>query len=118
MNIKPIRTKTDYKAALEEASKLVDLDPSKSSVEGQLLEVLVILIEDYEDKNYPINNADPISAIKFRMEQKNLTAKDLVPSIGNINRVYEVLNGKRSLSINMIRNLHKNLGIPVESLIS
>ena len=118
IELTPIRTKADYKAALVQAAKLVDLDPTKSSVEGKYLEVLAILIEDYERKNYPTDPVDPIEAIKFRMDQASLTAKDLVPAIGNLNRVYEVLNGKRALSINMIKNLNKKFGIPLSSLIS
>jgi len=118
MNIKPIRSQTDYKNALGQASKLVDLDPPKSSDKGKLLEVLAILIEDYEKKHFPIGPSDPISAIEFRMEQAGLTVKDLVPSIGATNRVYEILNRKRPLTLTMIKKLNKNLGIPMESLIS
>jgi HTH-type transcriptional regulator/antitoxin HigA len=117
MKISPIRSKTDYKNALAHAAKLVDIDPPKSSDQGKLLEVLAILIEDYEKKNFPIGPADPISAIEFQMEQAGLTVKDLVPSIGAPNRVYEILNGKRPLTLTMIKNLNKNLGIPIESLI-
>ncbi|MNS89153.1 Antitoxin HigA [compost metagenome] len=78
---------------------------------------MVLLIEAYEKKHYPIDPPDPIEAIKFRMEQSGLTAKDLQPAIGQINRVYEILNGKRKLTIPMIRNLNKQFHIPLESLL-
>lgn len=117
MDITPIRTEQDYKSALREVSALVDRDPPVGTPEGDRLEVMSTLIEAYEAKRFPIAAPDPIAAIKFRMEQGGLEAKDLVPSIGKVNRVYEVLSGKRKLSINMIRNLHKDHGIPAESLI-
>ena len=78
---------------------------------------MVTLIEAYERKHYPIDPPDPIEAIKFRMEQGGLTVKDLEPMIGKSNRVYEVLSGKRNLTLPMIRRLHRDLGIPAESLI-
>lgn len=74
--------------------------------------------QSYEAEHYPIDPSDPVEAIKFRMEQRGLTAKDLEPAIGRVNRVYEVLNGKRNLTLPMIRKLHKQFGIPAESLIS
>ncbi|MGO1542290.1 MAG: helix-turn-helix domain-containing protein [Luteimonas sp.] len=117
MNINPIRTEADYHAALRAISKLVETDPAAGTAEGDFLDVMATLIEAYEQKAFPIEAAEPIEAIKFRMEQGGLTPRDLVPSIGRQNRVYEVLNGTRPLSIQMIRNLHKNLGIPAESLI-
>ena len=117
MNINPIRTEQDYKLALQEVSRLVDLDPDVDSDDGARLEILSTLVEAYEARHFPIESPDPIEAIRFRMEQGGLTAKDLVPSIGKVNRVYEVLTGKRKLTLPMIRSLHKNLGIPAESLI-
>ena len=117
MNIYPIRNPADYKAALKAVSKLVETDPAPDSPEGEYLEVMATLIQAYETKRFPIEAPDPLEAIKFRMEQGGLEPKDLTASIGKPNRVYEVLNGKRGLSIEMIRNLHKNLGIPAESLI-
>jgi HTH-type transcriptional regulator/antitoxin HigA len=117
MNINPIRTERDYKEALQEVSRLVDLDPEIDSDDGARLEVLSTLVEVYESRHFPIEAPNPIEAIRFRMEQGGLTPKDLVPSIGKVNRVYEVLTGKRKLTVPMIRNLHKNLGIPAESLI-
>lgn len=117
MEIKAIRTEQDYLAALREVSALIDLDPSLDTQEGERLDVLGTLVQAYEAKHYPIDPPDPIDAIKFRMEQSNMTVKDLVPFIGPLNRVYEVLNYKRSLSLNMIRKLSDGLHIPAEVLI-
>jgi HTH-type transcriptional regulator/antitoxin HigA len=117
MEIKAIRTEQDYLAALREVSALIDLDPSLDTPEGERLDVLGTLVQAYEAKHYPIDPPDPIDAIKFRMEQSNMTVKDLVPYIGPLNRVYEVLNYKRSLSLNMIRRLSEGLQIPAEVLI-
>jgi HTH-type transcriptional regulator/antitoxin HigA len=85
--------------------------------EGERLDVLTTLVEAYEKKHYRFDLPDPVEAIKFRMEQSGLGPKDLVPMIGQINRVYEVLNRKRPLTLQMIRRLHRDLGIPAESLI-
>ncbi len=115
MEIKPIRTKADYRAVLKEVEGLMSARPG--SPQGQRLDVLVTLVEAYERKHFPMDLPDPIEAIRFSMEQKGLTAKDLVPMIGQINRVYEVLNGKRPLTLQMIRRLHRGLEIPAESLI-
>ena len=117
MEIKAIRTEKDYLDALRKVSVLIDLDPSPDSAEGEKLEVLGTLVQAYEAKHHPIDPPDPIEAIKFRMDQSNLTVKDLVPFIGPLNRVYEVLNYKRSLSLNMIRRLSDGLNIPAEVLI-
>jgi len=117
MKISPIHTKANYKSALAEVSKLVDLDPKAGTPNGDRLEVLSILIEDYESKHFPIDSPNPIDAIRFRIEQNDLTVKDLVPLIGNSNRVYEVLNGKRPLTLNMIRKITEELGIPAKVLI-
>lgn len=117
MNIHPIRNEQDYKAALRELSAYFENEPEPGTEDGDRFEVLATLVEVYEAKAFPIEAPDPIEAIRFRMEQGNLTIKDLVPSIGKPNRVYEVLSGKRGLTIGMIRNLHRNLGIPAESLI-
>ena len=117
MNIHPIRTKADYKRALREVSAYFDDEPEPGSADGDRFEILTTLVEAYEAKHFPIEAPDPIEAIRFRMEQGGLTVKDLVPSIGQPNRVYEVLNRKRGLTLEMIRNLHRNLGIPAESLI-
>ncbi len=117
MNIRPIRTESDYEIALRELEAYFENEPAVGSDEGDRFEILATLVEAYEAKHYPIELPDPIEAIRFRMEQGGLTVKDLVPSIGQLNRVYEVLNRKRGLTLEMIRNLHRNLGIPAESLI-
>ena len=117
MNIQPIRTDDDYLAALRELSALFDNPPEPGSPEGDRFEVMLTLVEAFEGKHFPIEAPDPIEAIRFRMEQGGLNVKDLVPSIGKTNRVYEVLSGKRSLTLEMIRNLHRNLDIPAQSLI-
>ena len=116
MEVKPIRDNASYRAALRQVSALIDRDPSPQSPEGELLEVLGTLVQAYEEAHYPIAAPDPISAIKFMMEQKGMSVKDMVPYIGPSNRVYEVLNGKRQLSMDMVRRL-LTLGIPASSLI-
>jgi HTH-type transcriptional regulator/antitoxin HigA len=117
MEIKALRTEADYLAALREVSALIDLDPASDSADGERLDVLGTLLQAYEAKHYPIDPPDPIEAIKFRMEQAGMTVKDLVPYIGPLNRVYEVLSYKRSLSLSMIRRLSEGLHIPAEVLI-
>ena len=115
MKIRPIKTKADYGKALARAEALMDAKPGSSK--GDELDVLVTLIEAYEDKHYPFPPPKPISAIKFRMEQAGLTRKDMEPYLGGRGRVSEVLNSKRPLTLDMIRKLHEGLGIPLESLI-
>lgn len=115
MDIKPIKTDNDYRAALKEVETLMTAE--SGTPEGEKLDVLVTLIEAYERKHFPLDLPDPIEAIKFEMEQKGLTVKDLEPMIGKSNRVYEILNRKRSLTLKMIWKLHHELGIPAESLI-
>ncbi len=115
MDIKPIKTDADYRLALKEIETLMLAKPD--SPEGEKLDVLVTLVEAYEQKHYPLDLPDPVAAIKFEMEQKGLTVKDLEPMIGKSNRVYEILNHKRSLTLKMIWRLHDQLGIPAESLI-
>ncbi len=117
MEIRPIRTDDDYRATLKEVSVLVDLDPEIGTAEGDRLDVLTTLLQAYENKHFPIEAPDPIEAIKFRMDQQGLDVADLVPMIGQKNRVYEVLTRKRPLSLSMIRKLHDGLGIPAEALI-
>jgi HTH-type transcriptional regulator/antitoxin HigA len=118
MEIRPIRSEADLLAALAEVDQLAEGDPEIGTPAGDKLDVLVTLIQAYETKHYPIEAPDPIEAIKFRMEQGGLGVIDLVPLIGNPNRVYEVLNGKRPLTLRMIRNLNKELGIPAHALIA
>lgn len=115
MEIKPIKTKADYRAALKEIEAL--MAAKLDTLEGERLDVLVTLVEAYENKHYRLELPDPVEAIKFRMEQKGLAPKDLVPMIGRINRVYEILSRKRPLTLAMIQRLHSELGIPAESLI-
>ncbi|HVZ50489.1 MAG TPA: helix-turn-helix domain-containing protein [Pseudolabrys sp.] len=113
--LKPIRTKRDYKAAMAEVERL--WGAKSGTPDGDRLDVLVTLIEAYEAHHFPIDPPDPIEAIRFRMEQQGLTRKDLEPLIGSRARVAEVMNRKRSLSIEMIRRLHDALGISAEVLI-
>ena len=115
MEIKPIKTESDYRATLREIEGL--MEAKAATPEGDRLDVLVTLVEAYEARHYPMDDPDPVEAIKFRMEQQGLTIDDLVPAIGRRNRVYEVLNGKRDLSIGMIRRLHRQFGIPADVLI-
>ena len=118
MQISPIRTKQDYRAALREVSRLMDLDPDIGTPNGDKLDVLATLVQAYEATHYPIAAPDPIEAIKFRLEQSGLGVKDLQPMIGQSNRVYEILNKKRNLTLQMIRKLHYGLGIPPAALIA
>ena len=115
MNIRPIRTKRDYDAALRAIEPL--MSAKRNTPEGDMLDLLVTLVEAYEAKHFPLDLPDPVEAIRFMMEQRNLTVKDLVPYIGQPNRVYEVLNRKRPLTMAMVWKLHTELGIPAESLI-
>lgn len=115
MDIKPIHTEADYRATLHEIETL--MTAKAGSPEGDRLDVLVTLVEAYERTHFPMDLPDPIEAIKFVMEQRGLSPKDLEPAIGRLNRVYEVLNRTRPLTLAMIRNLHASFGIPAESLI-
>lgn len=117
MQIKPIKTEQEYEAALQAVSPMFENEPAINSPEGDFFEVMCLLIDEYEKKHYPIEPPDPIEAIKFRMEQQGLTIKDLEPAIGPANRVYEIFNGKRNLTLPMIRRLHQQFKIPLESLI-
>lgn len=117
MQIRPIHTDQDYRAALKQVSVLFDNEPEPGTAEGDYFDMMVTLIEAYEAKHFPIDLPNPIDAIKFRMEQSGLSAADLAPAIGRTNRVYEVLNGKRALTLPMIWKLHQLFGIPAESLI-
>src|SRR5713101_5815159 len=113
--VRPIRTKRDYEAALKEVERL--WGAKAGTRDGDRLDVLATLIDAYEAEHYPMDPPDPIEAIKFRMEQQGFTRKDLEPRIGTRTRVAEVLNRKRALSITMIRRLHEGLGISAEVLI-
>jgi HTH-type transcriptional regulator/antitoxin HigA len=113
--VRPIRTKRDYEAALKEVERLWGAKAGTS--EGDRLDVLATLIDAYEADHYPMDPPDPVEAIKFRMEQQGLTRRDLEEIIGTRTRIAEVLNRKRGLSIAMIRRLHERLGISADVLI-
>ncbi|MDI3356079.1 transcriptional regulator [Pseudomonas sp. UYIF39] len=117
MNIRPIHTDEDYRAALKNVPVLFDNEPELGTPEDDYFDSMITLIEAYESKRFPVDLPNPIDAIKFRMEQSGLSAADLAPAIGRTNRVYEVLNGKRALTRPMIWKLHDLFGIPAQSLI-
>lgn len=117
MEIRPLRTEIDYKAALEAVAPYFDQEPEPGSLAGDRFELLLMVIEAYEAKHHAIDTLDPVEAIKFRMEQAGLTPKDLRPMIGQANRVYEVLNYSRPLTLPMIRRLNVALGISADALI-
>lgn len=115
MEIKPIKNEVDYQASLKEIEILFEAAPD--TPEGDRLEVLTTLVEAYEERHYSIPMPDPVEAILYHMESRGLTRRELEPYIGSRARVSEVLNRKRPLTMEMIRNLHKGLGIPAEILI-
>jgi HTH-type transcriptional regulator / antitoxin HigA len=115
MDIRPIKTEADYQAVLAEIEQLFDAQPD--TPEGDRLDVLTTLVEAYEDDREPIAAPDPIEAIKYYLDSRGLTRRDLEPYIGSRARVSEVLNRKRGLTLEMIRRLHSGLGIPAEVLI-
>ena len=115
MNIKPIKTKKDYEQAMLRLEKL--FDAKKGTPKGDELEVLSLLIEKYEDEHFPIDLPDPVEAIKFRMEQMGYNQNDLAKIVGLKSRASEILNRKRKLSLEMIRQLHDRLNIPTDVLI-
>jgi HTH-type transcriptional regulator/antitoxin HigA len=115
VNIKPIRTKANYRSALKDIESL--MTAKANTPDGDHLDVLATLVEAYERTHFPMDLPDAVEAIKFRMEQSGLTIKDLEPVIGRKNRVYEVLNRKRALTLRMIEGLHRKFGIPAESLL-
>jgi HTH-type transcriptional regulator/antitoxin HigA len=111
MEIKPIRSEADYQAALKEIEKLMESEPG--TPDGDRMEVLVTLVEAYEAKNFPIPEPDdPVQVLEYYMESRGLSRSDLIPYLGSKERVSEVLNRKRGLSLEMIRRLHNGLGIP------
>jgi HTH-type transcriptional regulator/antitoxin HigA len=117
MSIRPIHNEKDYNNALDRVDELMDLNPAMHTAQSDELEVLVLLIEKYEEKAWKISEPDPIEAIKVRMEEMQLKQKDLIPFIGNKSKVSEVLNRKVGLSLNMIYNLAKGLHLPLEVLV-
>jgi HTH-type transcriptional regulator / antitoxin HigA len=114
---KVIKNEREYTEALAEAERLVERDPSPGTSEGDRLELLTVLLENYETKRFPHRDIDPIEAIRFRMEQQGLSQRDLVPIIGSRSRVSEVLSRRRPLTLSMIRALHRRLNIPADSLL-
>ena len=118
MDIRPVHTEANYKATLQEISALMECDPDPGTPEGDRLDILTTLVQAYEARRTPITAPDPVEAIKFRMDQGELSVKDLETIIGKSNRVYEVLNRKRPLTLAMIRRLHHSLGIPADVLIA
>ena len=115
MDIRPIRTEADYDAALAEVERL--FEAQTNTPEGDRLDLLTVLIEAYETQQHPIAPPDPIEAILYYLDSRGLTRRDLEPFIGSRARVAEILNRKRPLTLDMIRRLHTNLGIPAEVLI-
>ena len=115
MEIAPIKTQRDYRRVLEEIEGL--MTAKRNTPEGDRLDVLVTLVEAWERKHYPLDLPDPVEAIKYHMDQSGLQPRDLIPFIGSRNRVHEVLNRRRPLTLKMILRLHEGLGIPAASLI-
>jgi HTH-type transcriptional regulator/antitoxin HigA len=115
MEIKPIRSNADHERALREIQRL--WGAKEGTAEGDKLDVLVTLVDAYENEHFPMDPPDPIEAIRFRLEQQGLDPSALVGVIGGRSRVYEVMKGKRALSLEMIRRLHERFGIPAEVLI-
>ena len=115
MNITPIRNENDYQKALERLENI--FDSKKGTEQGDELEILSILVDKYENENFPIGMPDPIEAIKFRMEQMGMKQKDLAEVVGFKSRVSEILNKKRKLTLEMVRKLNIALHIPTEVLI-
>jgi HTH-type transcriptional regulator/antitoxin HigA len=116
MNIKPIKPERDYNFSIKRIEEL--WGAKKDTVQGDELDLLATLVEAYELKHFPIAPPDPIDAIKFRMEQMNMTKADLVKYIGSQSRVSEILNRKRNLTLKMIKTLYKELKIPAETLLA
>ena len=113
--LKPIRSEADHEKALSEVESL--WGAKSGTAKGDRLDILVTLIDAYEAHRYPMDPPDPVEAIRYHMEQSGLQPRDLIPYIGSRNRVHEVLNRRRELTLSMIRRLHEGLGIPAESLI-
>jgi HTH-type transcriptional regulator/antitoxin HigA len=115
MDIAPLKTRHDYRTTLKEIESL--MRAKRNTLDGDRLDVLVTLVEAWERKHYPLDLPDPIEAIKYHMEQNGLAPRDLIPFIGSRNRVHEVLNRRRPLTLKMIQRLHAGLRIPAESLL-
>lgn len=117
MKPRVIKTDADYRQALAEVERLVAFDPEPDTPDGDALELISTLVADYETRHFPLDFPDPIDAIRFRMAEQGLKQRDLVPFFGTRSRVSEVLSGKRSLTLPMIRALSEGLGIPSEVLV-
>ena len=115
MDVAPIKTRRDYQRTLKVIEDL--MSAKRNTPEGDRLDILVTLVEAWERKHYSLDLPDPVEAIKYHMDQNGLQPRDLIPFIGSRNRVHEVLNRRRSLTLKMINRLHRGLGIPAESLI-
>jgi HTH-type transcriptional regulator / antitoxin HigA len=118
MKLKPIKTKKDYEAYLEWVDSLFDKKPKPNSPDGELLQVALLLIRDYEDKHFPIPVPDPIEAIKLKMEEKGLKNKDLVGKIGTKGYVSAILNKRKPLTLELAKLFHRELGISANVLLS
>ncbi|MGH6984495.1 MAG: helix-turn-helix domain-containing protein [Stellaceae bacterium] len=117
MEIRPIRNEAGYDAALKEIERYFEREPERSTPEADRFDLLALVIEDYEDRHWPIETPDPVEAIKFRMEQKGFERADLAKLIGSRSRASEILNRRRRLTIDLIWKLSRKWGIPAESLI-
>lgn len=117
MAIRPIRNEAGYDAALKEIERYFEREPEPGTPEADRFDLLALVIEDYEDKRWPIETPDPVEAIKFKMEQKGLVRADLAELIGSRSRASEILNRRRRLTIDLIWKLSRKWGIPAESLI-
>jgi HTH-type transcriptional regulator/antitoxin HigA len=115
MQIQPVRNEAEHDAAVERITQLMGAAPG--SADSDELEILVTLVDAYEAKHFPMNVPDPVTILKFQMDQMGLTRKDLEPMLGSRARVSEILTGKRALTLPMIRRLHQEMGIPVDLLV-
>ena len=118
MKLKPIKTKKEYESCLDWVDTMFDKKVKPNSSEGETLQVMLLLIKEYEDKNYPIPTPDPLKAIKLKMEERGLKNKDLVSKIGSKGYVSAILSGKKPLTLELAKIFHKELGIPANILLS
>ena len=118
MKLKPIRTQKEYNTYLKWVDDMFDKKVKANSSEGENLQIILLLIKDYEDKHYPVPSPDPITAIKLKMEEKGLRNKDLERYIGSKSYVSQILNGKKPLTLEIVKMIHRFLGIPAEILLA